>query len=123
MIKGINKRIDVDSQNLQFDKIRNASDELIYIHLDFEGYEAIFLEKPDENGRMVEIDYFYTRNQLQIAEPIKIHIEKQKTADQVLDVLLDETNQQIDWDLDNNFKPRTSDPIYVPVKLKRLKRA
>ena len=56
--------------NINLDKSGNASDEPIFIHFDFEGYEAIFLGKPDENGifstnRMVptgELDYFYTGN-------------------------------------------------------------
>ncbi|CAD8076826.1 unnamed protein product [Paramecium sonneborni] len=128
-------------------KSGNASEEPIFIHFDFEGYEAIFLGKPDENGifstnRMVptgELDYFYTGNQLQVAsltEPLKIHNEKfrvrTKIADQVTDVLLDETNHQMinkgkpviqDWDPNYDVKPRTCDPIYIPIKQKKQKRA
>lgn len=52
------------------DKSGNVTEEPIFIHFDYEGYEAIFLGKADEDGnfttnRMVptgEIDYFYTGN-------------------------------------------------------------
>jgi len=54
------------------DKSGNAIEEPIFIHFDYEGYDPIFLGKPDENGNFVtnrmvptgDLEYFYTANQL-----------------------------------------------------------
>ncbi|CAD8105716.1 unnamed protein product [Paramecium sonneborni] len=123
-----------------------CSDEPIFIHLDYEGFEPIFLGKPDSNGnfkthRMIptgDIEYFYTANSIQIASqtaPIKQHIEKFRTkvtiADQLVNVLIDETNLESfkkskpvieDWYPTYDVLPRTQDPIYIPAKRKKQKR-
>lgn len=52
-----------------------CNEEPIFIHFDYEGYESIFLGKPDEHHhfkthRMIptgDIEYFYTANSIQIA--------------------------------------------------------
>lgn len=49
-----------------------CSEEPIFIHFDYEGFEPIFLGKPDSNGnfkthRMIptgDIEYFYTANSI-----------------------------------------------------------
>ncbi|CAK90105.1 unnamed protein product (macronuclear) [Paramecium tetraurelia] len=123
-----------------------CSEEPIFIHFDYEGYEPIFLGKPDGHGhfrthRMIptgDIEYFYTANSIQVASqsvPIKQHIEKFRTkvsiADQVVNVLIDETNIESypkskpvieDWYPNFDVLPRTQDPIYIPAKRKKQKR-
>lgn len=52
-----------------------CNEEPIFIHFDYEGYESIFLGKPDEHHhfkthRMIptgDIEYFYTANSIQVA--------------------------------------------------------
>lgn len=124
----------------------SAIDEPIFIHFDYEGYEATFLGKQDPQGnfsthRMVpsgKLEYFYTANQLQQAsqtDPIKTHNEKFRVsisiADQTTNALLEETNYQLipkvsnvitDWDPFFDVLPRTPDPIYIPAKRRKVKR-
>ena len=58
--------------HVTLDQSGACNEEPIFIHFDYEGYEAIFLGKPDEKNhfkthRMIptgDIEYFYTANSI-----------------------------------------------------------